>query len=467
MGFLDTLRSAFRPAKAAPQDNLVANMRAGLTQPTHEAFDTEMQALNAGWQIYKLLNSDTDADWMEAFEENSRLRVPISAIADDLSVIRAYAVRRTATSIAGGEYQDDPAPNSRLQAFLDNPNPFFTFGQMLWLTEGWYDTCGKAPWRIMMGPDGLEAWPFPPNWINEWPSEDSPVWKINWFEEAADVPEEDIILFYRPKLSDPYRKASSLAKSVDNEIASDRAMGDFVVYSFLNEATPSVIVGVPGADQNALKEQQAKWTADRVGPRKARKALFVNGNVSVKEFKSNHKELEFNEGRRLTRDLILQAFGVPPERAGVLENSNRSTIDGADFQQQSKNVLPRANYFFSVLNKKLAPRLGREIIAYENPVKESISERRATAEMVLRTGAGTIDEARKMIGMPPMPNNAGRVIPVPVNNVRWYDPITREWIDPDPQPAEPTASDQNQPPAEPQNDPQEDQIQRLLDALGD
>ena len=200
-------------------------------------------------------------------------------------------------------------------------------------------------------------------------------------------------------------------------------------------------------------------------PAKARKALFVNGNVSVKEFKSNHKELEFNEGRRLTRDLILQPL-ESSRNAGVLENSNRSTIDGADFQQRSKRPPSRQLLLLGPQQRSLRPSRTRN-----HRLRES-GQNPSQSDVLLQkwcycTGLGTIDEARKMIGMPPLPNNAGRVIPVPVNNVRWYDPITREWIDSDPKPAAPSIGDPNQPPVDPSADPQRDQMQRLLDALGE
>jgi hypothetical protein len=424
---------------------------------TRGVFDPDQIAFSAGYHHLKLLGANgSPRDWMEAFEENSRLQVPIRAIAEDLSVVKFAAVRRTVTSMVDGDFRDEPKPKSRLAKWMADPNPFFTFGQLVLLTSEYYDVNGIALWRSIDGEFGREYWPIPPSWVSRPPDKNFKFWSIDWFGESVNVPESEMVPFWRPKLSEPYREWAGLAQTVDNEVAIDRAMGEFLAYSFANEATPSVIVGMPSANPQDLEREQAKWTSDRTGPRKARKAVFINSDVTVKEFKSNHKELEFNEGRRLTRDLILQAYGVPPERAGVLENANRSTIDAADFQQQSKNVLPRLTYFVAVINKRIAPLFGQEILVFENPVKESLAERLQTAEKICRLGIGSNDEARKLLGLPPAPGKFGRYVPVPVNNVRWYDPETDTWIDPDPMPDAAAPTDGKEPPKFPLEVPDDD-----------
>lgn len=434
MALFDRIKSAF----TRDQGSEMGSTRA--VGATAAPYDVESAIFSAGWNHLKLLNSDDPTVLMEAFEENSRLQIPVRAIAEDLSVVKCSAVRRTITSMIENDFQDVPAPKSKLAKFIADPNPFFTWGQLLMLTSCYYDTPGIALWRLIEGPFGLEAWPVPPNWVLRKPDRNYDQWKLNWpFPDhegglTPEIPESEMVAFWQPKLTDPYREWASRARSVDNEISIDRAMGEFLAYSFANESTPSVIVGMPGANPVDLEREQAKWTADRSGPRKARKAVFINSDTKVTTFKSNHKDLEFNEGRRLTRDLILQAYGVPPERAGVLENANRSTIDAADFQQQSKNVLPRLTYFAAVINKKISPRLGREILVFENPVKESLAERLQTAEKIARLGIGSNNEARKLLGLPPTKSKFGNYVPVPVNNVRWYDPEKDEFIDPDPLP---------------------------------
>ena len=48
-------------------------------------------------------------------------------------------------------------------------------------------------------------------------------------------------------------------------------------------------------------------------------------------------ELDFVESRKFLRDSANQHFHIPPEIMGILENSNRSTIDSA-FYLLNKNT---------------------------------------------------------------------------------------------------------------------------------
>ena len=97
-------------------------------------------------------------------------------------------------------------------------------------------TPAEGPWRLMEGPVASKPGRFRPTGstnghLRTLRSGRSTGSKLSTYQRMTSSSS------IAPSCQIPYRKASSLAKSVDNEIASDRAMGDFVVYSFLNEAT--------------------------------------------------------------------------------------------------------------------------------------------------------------------------------------------------------------------------------------
>ena len=75
--------------------------------------------------------------------------------------------------------------------------------------------------------------------------------------------------------------------------------------------------------------------------------------------------------RRFERDAIVQTFGVPPEMLGILQNSNRATIEAADHLFSRWVLLPRLEAFRDVLQKQLVPQFDEKLIlTYQNPIPE-------------------------------------------------------------------------------------------------
>ena len=113
------------------------------------------------------------------------------------------------------------------------------------------------------------------------------------------------------------------------------------------------------------------------------------------------------------RDTIRQVFGVPPEQMGVVENSNRATIDVSDYIYQSRVIVTRVEFLCTLFQQRLVPMFNDErlIIGYVNPVKED-------REFLLKvrtasSWASTVDEWREMRGLEPLPAGRGRIHMIP------------------------------------------------------
>ncbi len=378
--------------------------------------------------------------WLRELGQNGRLLTPPHTIATDVSVM-PWRVQRVNEK---GKFEDFvPEKDSsaeKLENLWKQPHPRIPRSLFLYLSQLWIETVGRCAWRMMeideFGRPG-ELWPVPPHWIEKIPTPDNLFYKIKFWghKSAIDVPASEMLYFTRPSVVDPLRECQGIAQSVDDEVNQDTAMAKFNTFYFKNFAMLGVILGIPGYTENK-EEIDASFKEKHTGAGNAFKTLIAdtaNGNVTATNLAPSMRDLNFREGRDQTRDFIRQAWQVPPERAGVLDNSNRSTIDASDFFQQSKNALPRLVTWqeefdlkltplfddrntelakWSQRKKKLLPRL---LLVFQNPVTETEDHKLKVTQAGVRMGWVTINEARVRHGFERV--EGGDVFYVPVNNV--------------------------------------------------
>jgi len=174
---------------------------------------------------------------------------------------------------------------------------------------------------------------------------------------------------------------------------------------FFNGAKPDFMV-YPKGEMNMMGEDQVralerKWLDAQQGFWRAFKPQFMNREVGIHEFTQNFQHLQLNDLRSHSRDTALQTYGINPEILGVIENSNRSTIDGAFYAFQKLAVEPRAEFWRSELQQKVVPDYDpRLIIDYDSPVQE---DREFTLKAYkAKPSTITVDEWRKLQGLPPI-----------------------------------------------------------------
>lgn len=174
---------------------------------------------------------------------------------------------------------------------------------------------------------------------------------------------------------------------------------------FYNRAKPDFMV-YPKGEMNNMGEDQVKalerrWLDNQQGFWRAFRPQFMNREVGIHEFTQNFQHLQLNELRSHSRDTALQVFGIPPEILGVIENSNRSTIDGAFYAYHKLCVEPRAEFWRSELQQKIVPDYDpRLIIDYDSPVQEDMEFTLKAYQA--KPATVTIDEWRKIQGLPPI-----------------------------------------------------------------
>lgn len=253
-------------------------------------------------------------------------------------------------------------------------------------------------------------WPLPSYWILDTPTPMNPFYRVSFRAWQGFIPESEIVWFKNPDPVNPYGRGSGIAQALGDELETDEYAAKFVKQFFFNDATPKFMV-FPKGEANNMGEEQAKglerkWLNDHQGFWRMGKPRFMNREIGIHEFAQNFQHLQMSELRNRSRDTSLQVYGINPEITGVIENSNRATIDGAAYFFQKFVIEPWAEFWRSEMQQKLISDYDeRLILDYDSPVQE---DREYTLKAyTANKGTVTVDEWRKQQGLPPFGEEKG------------------------------------------------------------
>ena len=295
---------------------------------------------------------------------------------------------------------------------LENPCPNFrelTGWSVKYFVFACYALVGEAYLLKIRDPKGkvISLSPLSPSWVVSTPTTQNNYWEIYPYGtlggNSIKVPNEDVIYFKDINLLDPFGRGHGSAETIGDEIQSDEYASKYAKNLFFNDATPSAIIYAPQGNKETADQIKKSWLQKMAGYRHAKEPMVLTGEGSkFEKISQSPQELDFVESRRFLRDSALQQFHIPPEIVGILESSNRSTIDSA-FYLLNKNVL--ADYlrmYERVMNAQLLwEEYDKEktlILHHENTIEEDIQQKLQIADSGLRNGTLTVNDWRRAMG---------------------------------------------------------------------
>lgn len=332
-------------------------------------------------------------------------------------------IRRKAVQRAGDPERrkalEHLARSGNLREITDHPmldllqgsNTYLTGQSIRKLLHIHLDTVGTALWmkqRNIAGvPDGV--WPIPPHWVIEHPTPQRRFFRFSHAGWQQDVPETDIIWFNDPDPANPYSWGTGVARSLADELDTDEAVAKHLAAFFYNRGHPDLLVWGEGMNEPVMRQLEDAWLSvlqNRGAMHK--KPLFLDHEVKVEQIGQNFEQMQLVPLRQHERDTIIQVFGVPPEVMGILEASNRSTIDAATYILAKICATPRLEFGREVLQERLVPEYDdRLIVDYDSPVQED-NEFHLKA-MQAKPEVPQVNEWREMMGLEPLPPKDGEI----------------------------------------------------------
>ncbi len=321
-----------------------------------------------------------------------------------------YAKRRKALSAmmqAGAAEQIENHPALEL---LADPCPDL-LGKAFWIIcQTYYEIPGEVFWLYEReDPKGppVAIWPVPPTWVTRTPTPDRPTFDIQRGAlNITEIPPSEMKWLKNPDPVNPYARGIGTALSLADELDADESAAKMVSWSFYNRGQGDLLVALPGATQKEVDAFRNNWQANLVGVTNALKTHFVTVKPEVEKLSHDFEHLQVLELRKYSRDVVLQVQGIPPEVMGIIENSNRATIEAADFLFAKHVIVPRAEIWREFLQEALVPQYDeRALIDYTSPIEED--KEMALRMQVVAPHAFRVDEQRRLAGFDPLGPAAG------------------------------------------------------------
>ncbi|WOI85985.1 phage portal protein [Rhodococcus qingshengii] len=179
---------------------------------------------------------------------------------------------------------------------------------------------------------------------------------------------------------------------------------------FANNARPGLIFETDEEmSDDAYERWKKQFLDEHTGTDAAYKNLLVEGG-RAHPYMVNQQDLDFLNSRKFTRDEIFAMFQTSPAVVGMIENANRSIMDGAIYTHTILNTIPRAEDFVELLNTSFVQICDPTLeVGYINPVAEDKKAKLNEVQQGVNKWL-TIDEARAQYGMDPLPNDLGTQI---------------------------------------------------------
>lgn len=276
---------------------------------------------------------------------------------------------------------DQPHP---LTESLQRPTSEHTARERMILSQIWEDVAGEAFWMITRDRNRKPSlyWPIPPHWVTKVPGAERNSFEIQGATLTSgstgplEVPKVDMIWFREANPLNPYGRGTGFGHALNDELDIEEYAAKTVASRFWNQAIPSMLIAIEGADPDELKRMQTRWDQQHKGPHRAyRPFMTSSGNIKIEKLESSFVDLQLVDQREFEARIICQTLGIPPEILGMIEKANGDTADVADYFFAKYCLVPRLDKWEDMINQRIAPLFdvsGSEhvVYLYESPVPE-------------------------------------------------------------------------------------------------
>jgi HK97 family phage portal protein len=302
-----------------------------------------------------------------------------------------------------------------LSKLFRKPNAFNTYVELMNDTVTFLELTGNAYWYIVRGAvkrkkarngrkmgEPTEIWLLPSQNVRVRRSGKKFISGYT-YEESSDskaikIAVKDMIHFKYTSTTSRYYGMAPLAAAADT-VNADEFITKAQDHAFRNAPNPSVIVSVKDKKKRLGKKGRRLLELlfrKFISAENQRKALILDGDISVEPYGTEPKEMDFQASSVSTMKKILAIFGVSPTVLGMLENASRSNMEAAQYAFAKWTLEPKARLIESKINAFIAREWPNEdiVLEFETTIPPDRDADRKDMEFATKAGIATIDEGR-------------------------------------------------------------------------
>ncbi len=331
---------------------------------------------------------DTLAAIRDGFKASSWVYACVDKIARAASMAKWKAQRE----IGPDDWQD--VPGHPLELLVRSPNPFMSGSELVRrLSYHIYLGGNFILSKVRAGQVVAELWPLNPAGVTPIQSRKKFIssYRYDLGGIRLDLATDDIVHGQFPDPANPFWGMSplqALAKIVDTDVEAVK----FNKVALQNRAVSD------GAWVFKQPLTRAQWEEARriireqhQGPSSARSPWVLGSEAKWEGTASTMIDLDFMQGRKLTREEIAAGFGVPPPLIGIYDKANLNNIKEARRVFWFDTMIAYLDSIRDVFNRGLAPEFGPGIrlvydVSQVDVIIEYVVERIEAADKLWRMG---------------------------------------------------------------------------------
>lgn len=250
--------------------------------------------------------------------------------------------------------QGNPVDNHPVTALLDNPNPEMPPNTVKSIWWKQMELIGSTYIRFVRKGSKMELWPLYPDKVYQIPSMvPGQLMKGYYFQNNNGIAGNNVTLLpdevVHLKQVDPSDGLAGISalRAGYRHVDILNEMDTWNFNSFKNRVLADIVISLKAENMSADQMAAIRDSIESqlAGSANARKAIIAPGATKVDKFSQTAVEMDFIEGRKLTREEVAMAYGVPLPVLGIYDHGTFNNVEASKRDFWEDTLTPKADNF--------------------------------------------------------------------------------------------------------------------------